>query len=95
MRDYGDAEMEAYIATGDPFDKAGGYAIQHGGFNPVAALRGCYANVVGLPLCHVTRSLRQLGVEPPADVPTACQKHLEYECPVYTAILGGQPALER
>jgi septum formation protein len=87
MRDYGDDEIDAYIATGDPFDKAGSYAIQHGGFNPVEAMRGCYANVVGLPLCHLTRSLRALGVEPPVDVPAACQAHLNYECPVYQSIL--------
>ena len=87
MRSYSDDEIEAYLASGDPFDKAGGYAIQHGGFNPVDNLRGCYANVVGLPLCHVTRSLRALGIEPPADVPSACQAHLGYECPVYESIL--------
>jgi len=87
MRDFSDAEMEAYVATGDPFDKAGSYAIQHAGFNPVSNLSGCYANVVGLPLCHVTRSLRALGVEPPLDVPAACQKHLRYECPVFQQIL--------
>jgi len=90
MRDYSDEEMEAYIATGDSLDKAGGYAIQHGGFNPVAMMSGCYANVVGLPLCHVTRSLRALGVEPSADVPSACQAHLKYECPVFESILAGR-----
>ena len=90
MRDFSNADMDAYVATGDPFDKAGSYAIQHNGFNPVANLRGCYANVVGLPLCHVTRSLRALGVEPPADVPAACQAHLKYECPVFQAILAGK-----
>jgi len=89
MRNYGDEEMEAYIASGDPFDKAGSYAIQHNGFNPVAGMTGCYANVVGLPLCHVTRSLRALGVEPPADVPAACQAHLKYECPVFRMVLSG------
>jgi MAF protein len=95
MRDYSDEEMKAYIATGDPFDKAGGYAIQHNGFNPVARMTGCYANVVGLPLCHVTRSLRALGVESPADVPSACQAHLKYECPVFQSILSERPALPR
>ncbi|MFO7323941.1 MAG: Maf family protein [Chloroflexota bacterium] len=50
MRDYSDAEIEAYIASGDPFDKAGGYAIQHEGFHPVAHIEGSYTNVVGLPL---------------------------------------------
>ena len=38
MREYSDAEMEAYIESGEPFDKAGGYAIQDGGFAPVSAV---------------------------------------------------------
>lgn len=61
MRDYTDDELEAYIATGDPFDKAGSYAIQHEDFRPVAAIDGCYNNVVGLPLCAVKRALAQFG----------------------------------
>jgi len=61
MRDYSAAEIEAYIATGDPFDKAGSYAIQHEGFHPVAQIDGCYNNVVGLPLCAVKRGLVALG----------------------------------
>src|SRR5690606_11694430 len=44
MRDYSDAEIDAYIATGDPFDKAGGYAIQHDGFHPVERIDGSYSN---------------------------------------------------
>jgi len=56
MRPYSDAELEAYIATGDSLDKAGGYAIQHAGFAPVAAIEGCYAGVMGFPL----KTLRQL-----------------------------------
>jgi nucleoside triphosphate pyrophosphatase len=87
MRDYGDDEIAAYIATGDPLDKAGAYAIQHDGFHPVAEMRGCFANVMGLPLCHLTRTLRALGIEPSADMPTACQSHIHYECPVFAAIL--------
>jgi septum formation protein len=87
MREYNDAEIEAYIATGDPFDKAGGYAIQHSGFHPVETLSGCYANVVGLPLCHLTRTLRRFRIEPQNDVPTGCQATLQYECPVFDEIL--------
>ncbi len=83
MRRYSDAEVAAYIASGDPFDKAGAYAIQHPTFDPVARWRGCYANVVGLPLCHVTRALRAWGVAPPADVPAACQAHTGQQCRVY------------
>lgn len=87
MRPYSEAEIEAYIATGDPFDKAGSYAIQHPDFAPVAAITGCYANVVGLPLCHLTRTLRRFGIQPTADVPAACQQANDIECPVYEEIL--------
>jgi septum formation protein len=90
MRNYGDDEIAAYIASGDPLDKAGAYAVQHDGFHPVAEMRGCFANVMGLPLCHLARTLRALGIEPPADVPTACQSHIRYECPVFAAILAGR-----
>lgn len=61
MRDYTDAEIEAYIATGDPFDKAGSYAIQHPVFQPVARIDGCYTNVVGLPLCTLQTMLAGIG----------------------------------
>ncbi len=88
MRAYTDAEIEAYIATGDPLDKAGAYAIQHPDFAPVAHLADCYAAVVGLPLCHLVRALRRLGVRPLADVPRRCQQHHGYDCPVYENILG-------
>jgi septum formation protein len=87
MRNYSDEEIEAYIASGDPFDKAGAYAIQHTGFHPVENFSQCFANVMGLPLCHVVRALRKLGVEAPNDVPTLCQAYIRYECPVFEAIL--------
>ncbi len=89
MRNYSDEEIRAYIATRDPFDKAGAYAIQHAEFHPVENLTGCFASVMGLPLCHVTRLLRKMDVNPNADVPANCQKYLEYECPVYESILSG------
>lgn len=87
MRDYADDEIAAYIASGDPLDKAGAYAIQHDGFHPVAELRGCFANVMGLPLCHLTRCLRLVRIEPQVDVPAVCQSHIRYECPVFADIL--------
>ena len=61
MRDYSDAEIDAYIASGDPFDKAGAYAIQNQTFCPVARIAGEYSNVVGLPLPLVEASLAELG----------------------------------
>jgi predicted house-cleaning NTP pyrophosphatase (Maf/HAM1 superfamily) len=91
MRNYADDEIAAYIASGDPLDKAGAYAIQHDGFHPVAELRGCFANVMGLPLCHLARALRAMKVEPIADVPTVCQSYLRYRCPVFADILQSAP----
>ncbi len=88
MRDYSDREIEAYIATGDPFDKAGAYAIQHLGFHPVADFSGCFAGVVGLPLCHLVRSLRKSGVTVQIDIANVCQRHNNYQCPVFEDILG-------
>ena len=90
MRNYSDEEIRAYIATRDPFDKAGAYAIQHAEFHPVENLSGCFAGVMGLPLCHVTRLLRKMNARPNADVPANCQQYLEYECPVYDRILNGE-----
>ena len=60
MRDYADAEIDAYIASGDPFDKAGGYAIQNESFHPVARIEGSYSNVVGLPLDELQQALNDL-----------------------------------
>lgn len=87
MRAYRDEEIRAYVATGDPLDKAGAYAIQHRGFRPVVNLTGCFANVMGLPLCHLARTLRKFGYSPPVDIPARCQKAIQYQCPVYGTIL--------
>lgn len=65
MRPYTRAEITAYVATGDPLDKAGSYGIQHPSFQPTAAIQGCYLNVVGLPLCLLSDLLRQAGVSIP------------------------------
>ena len=54
--------MEAYIATGDPFDKAGGYGIQGVGGTLVESIRGCYFNVVGFPLHKTSKLLEEAGI---------------------------------
>ncbi|MEA2068380.1 MAG: Maf family protein [Verrucomicrobiota bacterium] len=51
------AEIEAYIASGCPMDKAGAYAIQGGAAHMVRAINGSYTNVVGLPLCELHEML--------------------------------------
>jgi nucleoside triphosphate pyrophosphatase len=63
MRPYAQDEVEAFIASGSPFDKAGGYAVQDADFAPVAAFDGCYCNVLGLPLWTAIRLLREAGIE--------------------------------
>ena len=89
MRSYSRQEVQAYIATGDPFDKAGSYAIQHPEFRPVEALSGCYANVVGLPLCHLARALKSFGWPTVPDLPQRCQTYLQYDCTVYSLVQEG------
>ncbi len=90
MRPYSDEEITAYVSSGDPLDKAGAYAIQHPGFQPVESMHGCFASVMGLPMCHVVRALRKFDIHPRGDVPTSCQTFLQYQCPVSHAILRGE-----
>lgn len=87
MRNYSDSEMSAYIASGQPLDKAGAYGIQNSSFHPVEAFGGCFANVAGLPLCHLLRNWRRWGLPVAVDLPAACQQHLNYDCPVSHSIL--------
>jgi len=70
MAEYGDAEIEAYLATEEPLDKAGAYAIQGRGGALVAGLDGSFSNVVGLPLEETARVLAAFGV--PVSAPPAC-----------------------
>lgn len=62
MARYGEEEIEAYLATGEPLDKAGAYAIQGAGGRLVAHVDGCYTNVVGLPLSTTRRLLAEWGL---------------------------------
>jgi MAF protein len=86
MRLYGKQEMAAYIASGDPMDKAGAYAIQHPGFQPVARLQGCFMTVMGLSVCHLIQVLGRLGVPPLADSTAVQDAHQGYTCPIYDNI---------
>jgi len=62
FKDLTPAEIEWYIATGEPYDKAGGYAIQGLGSFMIKRINGSYTNVVGLPLCEVINHLIKHGV---------------------------------
>ncbi len=87
MREYSNAEIDAYIATDDPMDKAGAYGIQHAGFRPVNHLAGCYASVMGMPLCHLAVGLKKMGMKVDLKIAELCQHTLGYECPVWEEIL--------
>jgi septum formation protein len=60
FRDLSETEIAAYVATGEPMDKAGAYAIQGGAAKMVRRVEGSYSNVVGLPLCEVIEKLEKL-----------------------------------
>jgi septum formation protein len=59
-------EIHWYIRTGEPFDKAGGYAIQERAAFMVQEIHGSYTNVVGLPLCEVLEALEEVGAYQPS-----------------------------
>jgi MAF protein len=73
MREYRPDELEAYLARGDGMDKAGAYAIQDPTFRPVESVEGCYANVIGLPVCKVYLLLEAAGSAPSVPLPEGCR----------------------
>jgi MAF protein len=90
MRAYSDAEIQEYVDSGDPLDKAGAYAIQDRGFHPTMDFKGCMASVMGMPLCHLERMLRRSRDYAWTDWPSICQKKLEYTCPITSRIMAGE-----
>ena len=78
MRDYSDLEIESYVASGKPMDKAGAYGVQDKAFGPAAHVDGCYTNVMGLPLCTLVELLEGAGHEFGPDghvlVPEECSR---------------------
>jgi len=56
-------QIRRYVATGEPLDKAGAYAIQGRAAAFVAGIRGCYFNVVGLPLARLAGLLEEFGIQ--------------------------------
>ena len=79
MRDYAERDMETFIATGSPFDKAGGYASQDPVFAPTARIDGCACSVIGLPLWTLRRLLHDAGIEAGAPALDRCA-----DCPCRT-----------
>ncbi|MFH1626233.1 MAG: Maf family protein [Pseudomonadota bacterium] len=61
IKELSEREINGYVKTKEPFDKAGGYAIQGIGSFMVKEIRGSYTNVVGLPICELVEVLQRLG----------------------------------
>ena len=83
FRPLSDEDIEAYVQTGDPLDKAGAYGIQTRGHDLVASIRGCYLNIVGLP---VMLMCEMLGIKTAYRCP--CPEHKLQTCASNCA-LGG------
>lgn len=73
FRNLEEREIFGYLATGEPFDKAGGYGIQGYGSLLVERIEGCYYNVVGLPLARLGEMLKDFGVDLLCQMDTASQ----------------------
>jgi septum formation protein len=63
MRDFSEDELQGYVATDEPYDKAGAYALQGEGGKLVSSVEGCLTNVIGLPVCAVRRALAACEAE--------------------------------
>ncbi len=74
------AMIQEYVATGDPMGKAGAYAIQNTDFPLVKSINGCYACVVGFPLCHLERLFNLSGIEFDVNFADRCKSHISYSC---------------
>lgn len=83
MRSRDDGAIASYVASGEPLDKAGSYALQGAGGALVERWEGCRANIVGLPLCHLQAALHRAGVATRERAETACQRHFGFACPVW------------
>lgn len=93
MREYSDEEIATYIASGDPMDKAGAYAIQNDSFAPTEKIKGCYLNIVGLPVCTTLNALQRFGIRIKPNFQTSFQGLIR--CPECKSAVGLQASKGR
>lgn len=80
MRKYSDSEIDSYVSSGDALDKAAAYGVQNTQFRPVASVEGCFANVMGLPLCRLYHALANHVEMPYPQI--ECHLHPEVNCTI-------------
>lgn len=80
MGEYSDSEIDAYVSSGDALDKAAAYGVQNTQFHPVASVEGCFANVMGLPLCRLYHALANRVEMPSPQI--KCHLHPEENCTI-------------
>jgi len=80
MRCYSDNEIHAYVASGDPMDKAGAYAIQNASFAPVQHLSGCVSGVIGLPLAMLRDMFTEFDVTLNQPLSPICDLYTNFKC---------------
>lgn len=80
FRDMSREDIIDYVASGDPLGKAGAYAIQNHIYHPVESIRGCYAGVMGFPLCHMGILFHQFGYDTFPQIRSACAAGTKYPC---------------
>lgn len=85
--------IEAFLATGEPLGKAGAYNIQGAGGALIAGYDGCYANIVGLPLCHAYHALRRMGVVSERLPESAFELLYGFRCPAARCAAAQGPSL--
>ena len=79
MRPYSNQQIEVYVATGSPMDKAGAYGIQDNKFAPVARLDGCFAGVMGFPFGEFATALKEMDLSLPEIAPI-CGQLTDQDC---------------
>lgn len=87
FRDMSRDDILDYVASGDPMGKAGAYAIQNREYHPVESIRGCYAGVMGLPLCHVSFLFHQFGYDTFPQIRSACTAGTKYPCTTIPSVI--------
>ena len=86
FRNISEDEITRFVMSGSPMDKAGGYDIRDPQFHPARKVEGCYAGVIGFPLCHLKALLDALEFPLSADIQTLCKNGNYYECKFSPAV---------